>query len=977
MKKSQIISYAKKGLLTTLGILLALYFFVILLTHSSNDPGWSYISSDMTSINNMGGWFGALLSDFLYIFLGFSAWWFLFFLLYESACLWFFKKTTYWVIRQISYLFLILASSAILAQSAQWIFGKFALDSGGIVGVYLSGYIVDVFGEVWSIAFLSVFILLTMTVAFNIYWHKLFYSIISMFQGFQGDILKGDMLNKALNKELDKDHRVKSNHQTNKNDNTKTKEDHIQKNNQSTQSTQEKHEDKYKWEGMNLLESFLQDSGLSESLKKQLQEEQEREQIEREIKQKQQEYRAQKQAQQEAEEKAKKEAQQKYDTIEEYPDKKLIDNLEKIALNLFSTHDNTEKKQQKYKPLNQTEDKNVTEIMEIKKEVESDKDQKIENNNINDNIDNITEKKIKVDQIIETEADKADTNITEINQVEVEEVESMDQASVWRDFADFANQVSSEETTNANLGAFSEGRLEKSSDFGQNLGKFKSRSMQTAAYRASLSPIPPLSLLDSSDPTAHPQYSEADLQRLSELLEIKLQEFNIKAEVENVIVGPVVTRFEVQLAPGVKASKVTNIARDLARSMSMASLRVLEVIAGKTYIGIEVPSPKRQIVRLIDLLDTPAYHDKVDGLYMAMGKDIGGTPVFLDLVEAPHMLVAGTTGSGKSVLVNAILLSMLLKYTPEELRLILIDPKQLELANYNDIPHLLTPVVTDMTEATGALSWCVAEMERRYTLMSLLKVRKVSEFNKRVLDAERDGTPIIDPLWRPTDSVSMDHAPKLKPLPLIVIVADEFADMIMQVGKQAEELITRLAQKSRAAGIHLMLATQRPSVDVITGLIKANVPVRVGLRVSSKVDSRTILDSVGAEDMLGHGDMLILTPKTIEPERVHGAFVSDEEVNRVCDAWRERGTAEYISMVENFTLIANQDSSSSNTISEDELYDKAVAYVIESRRPTASGLQRQFSIGYNKAARIIDRMEKEGLVSAQDKRGMRTLLVGN
>ncbi|MBP8032576.1 MAG: DNA translocase FtsK 4TM domain-containing protein, partial [Psychrobacter sp.] len=505
----------------------------------------------------------------------------------------------------------------------------------------------------------------------------------------------------------------------------------------------------------------------------------------------------------------------------------------------------------------------------------------------------------------------------------------------------------------------------------------KSRSMQTAAYRSSLTPIPELSILDKPDPNRKPSYTIAELEQLSELLEIKLQEFNVKANVVNAIPGPVVTRFEVELAPGVKASKVTGISRDLARSLSMASLRVVEVIPGKPYIGIEVPNKKREMVRLIELLNTEKFKDPKAQISMAMGKDIGGKPIITDLARAPHMLVAGTTGSGKSVLVNSMLLSMLLKYTPNELRMILIDPKQLELANYNDIPHLLTPVVTDMTEAASALSWCVAEMERRYQLMSLLKVRKLNEFNKKVIAAEKSGNPMLDPLWRPNDSVSISQAPKLKTLPMIVIVADEFADMIMQVGKQAEELITRLAQKSRAAGIHLMLATQRPSVDVITGLIKANIPVRAALRVNSKVDSRTILDSGGAEDMLGNGDMLFLGPGQIEPDRVHGAYVSDEEVNRVCDAWRERGAPDYIdNMAGNFELSSPSGGSAANASGEDDdLYNDAVAFIMETRKVSASSIQRKFSIGYNRAARIVDSMEEAGLVSSMGKSGKRELLM--
>ncbi len=507
----------------------------------------------------------------------------------------------------------------------------------------------------------------------------------------------------------------------------------------------------------------------------------------------------------------------------------------------------------------------------------------------------------------------------------------------------------------------------------------KSRAMQTAAYRANLSPLPELSLLDLPDPDRKPSYSREQLQQLSALLEIKLQEFNIKAEVVNAQMGPVVTRFEVSLAPGLKASKVTGIAKDLARSLSMASVRVVEVIPGKPYIGIEVPNPQRQMVRLIELLKTEAYQDPDGLISMAMGKDIAGRPIIADLAKAPHMLVAGTTGSGKSVLVNSLLLSMLLKYTPEQLRLILIDPKQLELANYGDIPHLLTPVVTDMTEAASALAWSVAEMERRYQLMSLFKVRKLDEFNKKVMAAEQSGEPLLDPLWRPNDSVSQDRAPKLKPLPQIVIVADEFADMIMQVGKQAEELITRLAQKSRAAGIHLILATQRPSVDVITGLIKANIPVRAALRVNSKVDSRTILDAGGAEDMLGHGDMLFLGPGQIEPNRVHGAFISDAEVNRVCDAWRERGAPNYIdNMFDNFELSSapsGGDASGSSNGEEDPLYDEVVAFLLETRKVSASSIQRKFSIGYNRAARIVDAMEEAGLVSGMTKSGKRELLM--
>ncbi len=510
-------------------------------------------------------------------------------------------------------------------------------------------------------------------------------------------------------------------------------------------------------------------------------------------------------------------------------------------------------------------------------------------------------------------------------------------------------------------------------------GRPMSRAMQVAERRKDLSPLPGLDLLDEVDPNKKVNFTEEQLSRLSELLEIKLQEFNVKAKVVEAQPGPVVTRFELDLAPGVKASKVTNISRDLARSMSMASVRVVEVIPGKPYIGIEVPNSSREMVRLIELLTIPAFTDPNSILSMAMGKDISGNPVIADLGKAPHMLVAGTTGSGKSVAVNSMILSMLLKYSPEQLRLILIDPKQLELANYNDIPHLLTPVVTDMKDAVNALNWCVNEMERRYKLMSFLKIRKLSDYNRKVEEAIANGEDLIDPTWKASDSVVGERAPRLTPLPSIVIVADEFADMIMQVGKKAEEMITRLAQKSRAAGIHLLLATQRPSVDVITGLIKANIPTRVALRVNSKIDSRTILDAGGAEDLLGHGDMLFLGPGKIEPERVHGAFIADDEVNRICDAWRERGAPNYVD-----EILTPYDEEPSNRGFEeggesgpdrDALYDQCVAFVLETRKASTSSLQRKFSLGYNRAARIIDQMEENGIVSGMGANGKREILV--
>ncbi len=512
------------------------------------------------------------------------------------------------------------------------------------------------------------------------------------------------------------------------------------------------------------------------------------------------------------------------------------------------------------------------------------------------------------------------------------------------------------------------------------VGRPMSRAMQTAQHRAELSPLPSLDLLELPDPKRKVSYTPAQLERLSRLLEIKLKEFAVVAQVIEAQPGPVVTRFELELAPGVKASKVTNIARDLARSLSMASVRVVEVIPGKPYIGIEVPNANREMVRLIELVETEAYRDPKGLISMAMGKDIAGKPVLTDLAKAPHMLVAGTTGSGKSVAINAMLLSMLLKYTPSQLRLILIDPKQLELSNYNDIPHLLTPVVTDMKDAASALNWSVGEMERRYKLLAYMKVRNLEAYNQKVTEANERGEELYDPLWRPEDSALQQRAPRLKTMPMIVVVADEFADMIMQVGKKAEELIQRLAQKSRAAGIHLILATQRPSVDVITGLIKANIPTRAALRVNSKVDSRTILDEGGAEYLLGHGDMLFLAPGKNEPERVHGAFISDDEVNRVCDAWRERGSPDYVDDIlnaydEDAPSKGGGYESSDGDSDRDPLYDEVCSFIMETKKVSASAIQRKFSLGYNRAARIVDTLEANGVVSAMQSNGKREILV--
>ena len=512
----------------------------------------------------------------------------------------------------------------------------------------------------------------------------------------------------------------------------------------------------------------------------------------------------------------------------------------------------------------------------------------------------------------------------------------------------------------------------------------KSAPMPTAAPTAVVrvdadleGTIPPLSILDRAEKKQQ-SYSPEFLENMSRLLEVKLKEFGVEVTVESVHPGPVITRFEIQPAAGVKVSRISNLAKDLARSLAVFSVRVVEVIPGKTTVGIEIPNEDRQIVRFSEVLESPEYAAAKSPVTLALGHDIGGKPVITDLAKMPHLLVAGTTGSGKSVGVNAMLLSILFKSSPDEARLIMIDPKMLELSIYEGIPHLLCPVVTDMKEAANALRWSVAEMERRYKLMAAMGVRNLAGFNRKVKDAEEAGTPLTDPLYR-RESMD-DEAPLLKTLPTIVVVVDEFADMMMIVGKKVEELIARIAQKARAAGIHLILATQRPSVDVITGLIKANIPTRMAFQVSSKIDSRTILDQGGAEQLLGHGDMLYLPPGTGLPIRVHGAFVSDDEVHRVVEAWKERGAPDYIE-----DILSGPDEGGGagfeggggeggDSDEDDPLYDEAVRFVTESRRASISAVQRKLKIGYNRAARMIETMEMAGVVSPMNTNGSREVI---
>jgi S-DNA-T family DNA segregation ATPase FtsK/SpoIIIE len=492
-------------------------------------------------------------------------------------------------------------------------------------------------------------------------------------------------------------------------------------------------------------------------------------------------------------------------------------------------------------------------------------------------------------------------------------------------------------------------------------------------------PLPSLDLLDRPDKAKNP-ISEEELESVSRLVETKLLDFNVQAKVVGVYPGPVVTRFELDLAPGIKVSKITGLSKDLARSLSAISVRVVEVIPGKTYIGIELPNKYREIVRLSEVINAPKFEQNPSPLTMVLGKDIAGQPVCADLGKMPHLLVAGTTGSGKSVGVNVMILSLLYKSGPDDVRMIMIDPKMLELSVYEGIPHLLCEVVTDMKEAANALRWCVGEMERRYKLMSALGVRNLKGYNQKVLEAKEAGYPILDPLFKDTDGMK-EGPDELDKLPSIVVVIDEFADMMMIVGKKVEELIARIAQKARAAGIHLVLATQRPSVDVITGLIKANIPTRMAFQVSSKIDSRTILDQQGAENLLGMGDMLYLPPGTSVPERVHGAFVDDHEVHAVVNDWKARGKPNYIDEILNGdatedVLLPGETSENADEES-DPLYDEAVAFVIETGKVSVSSVQRKLRVGYNRAARLVEQMETSGIVSSPGHNGARDVLVPN
>ena len=998
--------YIRQSVLTIIWLIVALLLVMSLISYSANDPSWSHISSAANEVSNLAGTGGAWLADILYAFLGAASWWLIVIACYEAWNVWRHDVEPNGLLRFLGYIFLIIATAGLTGVLS---FGWLAQGMiGQIVGNGLSSLL-----TYWgTLLFLLVFIAITVTFTFDLHWHEI----------LSGQAIRSRLQAKAADEEETNTEFKQEARQAKPNDTAQLPLPLASHDTEQAAYDSSHLADDEAFVG-NPLDAFLDETGFSEIKDYEWLEEND---ATNPFKPVSSTYVANTKLTKKLDEKLQSEIIKKpfkmptlnrphsiqVDSQLTEPTQTKQPSVDSVDVSLaMPTIDDAS--MMSAAGTGELADKQISEP--ITSGEMAGQETAIGLSDLDDLADSIdTEYELSQNPVLEPpfegiKTDGIKTQSIEAESIEAEGIETpptsvasllgmrqvpaqavtqitgtdidapkIDGNQITPSIPTHSRSVESEllDQIEQPIATQVSQPLDINDD---SLFSHKSRAMQTAAYRANLSPLPELSLLDLPDPDRKPSYSREQLQQLSALLEIKLQEFNIKAEVVNAQMGPVVTRFEVSLAPGLKASKVTGIAKDLARSLSMASVRVVEVIPGKPYIGIEVPNPQRQMVRLIELLKTEAYQDPDGLISMAMGKDIAGRPIIADLAKAPHMLVAGTTGSGKSVLVNSLLLSMLLKYTPEQLRLILIDPKQLELANYGDIPHLLTPVVTDMTEAASALAWSVAEMERRYQLMSLFKVRKLDEFNKKVMAAEQNGEPLLDPLWRPNDSVSQDRAPKLKPLPQIVIVADEFADMIMQVGKQAEELITRLAQKSRAAGIHLILATQRPSVDVITGLIKANIPVRAALRVNSKVDSRTILDAGGAEDMLGHGDMLFLGPGQIEPNRVHGAFISDAEVNRVCDAWRERGAPNYIdNMFDNFELSSapsGGDASGSSNGEEDPLYDDVVAFLLETRKVSASSIQRKFSIGYNRAARIVDAMEEAGLVSGMTKSGKRELLM--
>lgn len=977
----------KRLFFSVFGTVVLGFLFLSLLSYNTLDPAWSHVGTE-EQITNIGGRLGAWVSDILHVFFGYGAWWLVPIMVYELALLWWRQSQVIWQLRVLAYLFLLVCISGLLSGYEMASEHGIGLTTGGVVGFELYQGLTLQFGNLMSVLFLLAITAIVMILVFEVYSTLLFGHFMNWLDSNKTPThtkpTKSSKNNDTLFDVIENDTPAPTptyapNENLSEFLQTSGLRDEILANAQQHTQDDEPQADHIK---IHANEVILKADRLTPDINQSSQSSQSSGQSSDGIHHKQQ-------------------VNSSKPTNDDEFDSN-ISNLPKSNLSIISSDTAPSQPQSAEAVKNDDTDKthhgdatdfDVTlddedEINFIYQNSQTNQTKHISYDNMftqswTDLSDDLLNLGNTADELSDNNKNKNNKDGKD-DTTDAKNKDGLDNKTV---------HITSEHTTdNTNPPPHSDDfapkkplsvvQTPKQAHFKDDTdtdtdtpSALRSHAMDTLTHRMSLSPTPELSILDEPDTNKQPIYTDRELEKLSELLEIKLREFNIKATVVSAMVGPVVTRFEVELAAGIKASRVTGAAQDLARSLSMASLRVVEVIPGKPYIGIEIPNKKREMVRLIELLDTPDYKNPDKQIGVAIGKDIGGKVVIADLAKAPHMLVAGTTGSGKSVFVNSILLSMLFKYTPDELKLVMIDPKQLELANYGDIPHLLTPVITDMTEATAALTWCVNEMERRYQLMSLLRVRKISEFNKKVVQAQTSGEPILDPLWRADENVSIQTPPKLKTLPLIVIVADEFADMIMQLGKTAEEPIVRLAQKARAAGIHLVLATQRPTVNVVTGLIKANIPSRVALRVNSKVDSRTIIEEGGAENMLGNGDMMFIGPGENTPRRVHGAYVDDDEVNRVCDAWRERGSPDYIDLSNSYTFEGEGSGDGVSKGGDDEYYHQAVTFVMESRKVSISSIQRKLGIGYNRAARIVDMMEEAGLVSPMDNSGRRQILM--
>lgn len=1011
--------YAQRLLITLFLVSFGIYLFVATVTYTPFDPGWMHISSDTQNVSNASGVAGAWIADLIFGFLGWASLLIPIFLFIEAIQIWWPRSFLTRPFRYAAQFFIILATSTLLYL--YWNVPADTLEnaSGGIIGFEVGQSLSGLLTIYGATLFLVAFWVLLITLAFGIQWNRTWATLKATPAYLQDLFYKNVSPNES---DYDLTEQPKKTASTSKTTVASEQNHQDQVHDQHLEQTTRKDQKAFDTPTKNFVSDEMVEKLFADVVAKEQYAQQQVQAVNTSIEDPAFEQTIQKAHQLE------KEAKRLVPTGEVWKALQTDDSTHKQEIDalLRAADDNepsvtpmtsdellanlkAQQAQQSHAQpnnhtakLNWNDDQIFDELLAAmpNSKIGSDIHTPFVEHREDTTPDHTDHLILQVEQTLQASSNTLQPkNMTNLDEAE-EQSDLLTETVEENPSTHYAGQPQNRSFTSNELTAKDQEKLSKEEfieawqetagkpveddfDFDAPLtdasGRPMSRAMQVAQKRRDLPTLPGLELLDKVDPNKKVNFTVEQLERLSELLEIKLQEFNVKAKVVEAQPGPVVTRFELDLAPGVKASKVTNISRDLARSMSMASVRVVEVIPGKPYIGIEVPNSSREMVRLIELLETASFRDPAGLLSMAMGKDISGNPVITDLGKAPHMLVAGTTGSGKSVAVNSMILSMLLKYTPDQLRLILIDPKQLELANYNDIPHLLTPVVTDMKDAVSALNWCVNEMERRYKLMSFLKIRKLADYNRKVEEAIANGEDLIDPTWKPSDSATQERAPRLQPLPSIVIVADEFADMIMQVGKKAEEMITRLAQKSRAAGIHLLLATQRPSVDVITGLIKANIPTRVALRVNSKIDSRTILDAGGAEDLLGHGDMLFLGPGKIEPERVHGAFIGDDEVNRICDAWRERGEPNYIDEIltpfdEEPTSRGFEDGGDGAS-DRDMLYDQCVAFVLETRKASTSSLQRKFSLGYNRAARIIDQMEENGIVSAMGANGKREILV--